>query len=475
MDGSQHLAVHRRTERMDAFFNQCGGENVSALSDDDLTAGNLYRFCAQIGCQAVFFSVKENGADHTGKVQTCNGDIRGAEHETAAVKKALRPDILPGKGAPAVALDITQRILKRIINSVYPDTAVYEMAHTHNPVSAFHKRDISKRPHNVVVQRGEIAEADISHGRYTVCMKIQRKSLCAEGIMRRIFCKVPCAFVRNELDGAIFAMYGGYDRQCLRGRLTLEIPPGKIVTHDMPLSAHTTWEVRIMKSVWQETALPRFPRLDGDVRTDVLIIGGGIAGILTAYFLHRSGIPYILVEKNRICGENTQNTTAKITVQNGLIYQKILRSGGEDAAKQYYRANNAAFEKYAELCRDIRCDYERKDNFVYSDDLRKLDKEMDALQKIGCRAELCRELPLPIKPAGAVKVPDQAQFNPLKFLAEITEGLHIYENTFVREMIGCTAVTDRGRITADRVVCATHFPFINKHGGYFLKLYQSRS
>ena len=230
-----------------------------------------------------------------------------------------------------------------------------------------------------------------------------------------------------------------------------------------------------MKSVWQETALPRFPRLDGDVRTDVLIIGGGIAGILTAYFLHRSGIPYIFVEKNRICGENTQNTTAKITVQNGLIYQKILRSGGEDAAKQYYRANNAAFEKYAELCRDIRCDYERKDNFVYSDDLRKLDKEMDALQKIGCRAELCRELPLPIKPAGAVKVPDQAQFNPLKFLAEITEGLHIYENTFVREMIGCTAVTDRGRITADRVVCATHFPFINKHGGYFLKLYQSRS
>ena len=83
-----------------------------------------------------------------------------------------------------------------------------------------------------------------------------------------------------------------------------------------------------MKSVWQETALPQFPELSGDIGTDVLIIGGGLAGILTAYFLHRSGIKYLLVEKGRICGENTQNTTAKITVQHGLIYSKLLKSGG---------------------------------------------------------------------------------------------------------------------------------------------------
>ena len=73
-----------------------------------------------------------------------------------------------------------------------------------------------------------------------------------------------------------------------------------------------------MKSVWQETDLPQFPQLDEDIRTDVLIIGGGIAGILTAYFLRQNGIKYMLVEKDRICGENTRNTTAKITVQHGL-------------------------------------------------------------------------------------------------------------------------------------------------------------
>lgn len=87
-----------------------------------------------------------------------------------------------------------------------------------------------------------------------------------------------------------------------------------------------------MKSVWQETALPRFPRLEGDIKTDVLIIGGGMAGLLTAYFLQQRGVKYALVEKDRICGGNTQNTTAKITVQHGLIYSKILKSGGVTAA-----------------------------------------------------------------------------------------------------------------------------------------------
>ena len=71
--------------------------------------------------------------------------------------------------------------------------------------------------------------------------------------------------------------------------------------------------------------------------------------------------------------------------------------------------------------------------------------------------------------------PNQAQFNPLKFISFISDGLEIYENTHIREMIGTTAITDEGKIFAKRVVVATHFPFINKHGSYFLKLYQHRS
>ena len=232
-----------------------------------------------------------------------------------------------------------------------------------------------------------------------------------------------------------------------------------------------------MRSLWKATAsLPEFPELVGDVRTDVLIIGGGIAGILTAYLLHEKGVKYVLVEKGRICSGTTGNTTAKITFQHGLIYDKILKSDGTEAARKYLAANRAAFDKYAELCGKTDCDYEIKDNYVYStDDRRKLEKEVEALEKIGYIADLCENVPLPVKTVGAVKIPDQAQFNPLKFLSSVAEGLNIYENTFVREMRGNTAVTDKGKIHADTVIAATHFPFINKHGSYFLKLYQHRS
>ena len=116
-------------------------------------------------------------------------------------------------------------------------------------------------------------------------------------------------------------------------------------------------------SVWENSAsLPQFPTLDGDVHTDVLIIGGGIAGILTAYFLHQSGVKYILVDKGRICSGITHNTTAKITAQHGLVYHKILADRGAYFSQMYLKANELALEKYCELCKDIACDFERKRN-----------------------------------------------------------------------------------------------------------------
>ncbi len=233
----------------------------------------------------------------------------------------------------------------------------------------------------------------------------------------------------------------------------------------------------IKKSIWQATSdFVKFGQLKKDLHTDVLIIGGGIAGILTAYFLQKNGVKYALVEKDRICSGNTKNTTAKITFQHGLIYQKILKSYGTEAAQKYLLSNKAAFEKYASLCKNIDCDYEIKDNFVYStNDKEKLENEMKALQKIKYNAHFCEKLSIPLNTVGAVKFSNQAQFHPLKFLSHISKDLNIYENTFVREMIDNTAVTDYGKIYADKVIVATHFPFINKHGSYFLKLYQHRS
>ncbi|MBE6992000.1 MAG: FAD-dependent oxidoreductase [Ruminococcaceae bacterium] len=232
-----------------------------------------------------------------------------------------------------------------------------------------------------------------------------------------------------------------------------------------------------MASLWQDTARLRvFSPFSGDTKTDVLIIGGGITGILCAHMLQNAGVDCMLVEAKRICSGITANTTAKITSQHGLFCRKLVNRFGREKTQMYLDANDAALEKYAQLCQSIDCDFERQDNFVYSlNDPNVLEKELDALSSIGHSGTYQKQLPLPFETAGAVKFEHQAQFHPLKFLSALSSGLGIYENTGVRELVGMTAVTDYGRIKADKIIVATHFPFLNKHGAYFLKLYQQRS
>ena len=232
-----------------------------------------------------------------------------------------------------------------------------------------------------------------------------------------------------------------------------------------------------MNSLWEQTSTHRdFPRLERDVKTRVLIIGGGMAGVLCAHLLHQAGIPYVLAEAGRVCGGVTKNTTAKITVQHGLIYHKLVERFGVERAGQYLRAQETALEQYRELCQDIDCGFEEKDAYVYSrKDREKIDRELRALDKLGYPAEFAGQLPLPFSVAGAVKCPRQAQFHPLKFISALSKPLNIYEHTTVRELAGTTAVTDYGKITAEQIIVTTHFPFLNKHGSYFLKLYQHRS
>lgn len=232
-----------------------------------------------------------------------------------------------------------------------------------------------------------------------------------------------------------------------------------------------------MLSPWQDNIIaPSFPTLTNDIRTDVLVIGGGIVGILTSYFLHRNGISCTLVEKDRICSHATGNTTAKITFQHSLIFHKLIRDVGEHRAKMYYKANADALEIYKKMCRDIDCDFEIKTNFVYSVSARKkLEKELEAASRLGIDMGFTESVPLPIDMVGAVYCKNQAQFNPLKFLYAIAENLNIYENTFIRKVEGNTAYTQGHKIIADNIVFATHFPFVDRHGFYFMKMHQSRS
>ena len=231
-----------------------------------------------------------------------------------------------------------------------------------------------------------------------------------------------------------------------------------------------------MESIWMGAELPRFSSLRGNVRTDVLIIGGGMAGVLCARFLREAGVECLLAEADTIGSGITKDTTAKITAQHGLVFDKLLHRFGADRARMYLDANLAAVEEFRRLCHGVDCDFQDQDNFIYSlDDPGKLERELLALELLGYRAEFAQDLPLPFGTAGAVKFPDQAQFHPLKFLGAVAKDLPIYERTPIREMGDHWASTDHGRITFQKAIVATHFPFLNKHGSYFLKLYQHRS
>ena len=232
-----------------------------------------------------------------------------------------------------------------------------------------------------------------------------------------------------------------------------------------------------MESIWSASNhLPNFPILKGDIKTDVLVIGGGITGILCTYQLQQAGVNCILVEANKLCSGITKNTTAKITSQHGLLYHKLLHRFGKEKTTLYLNANELAIIQYAELCKNIPCDFEWSDAFVYTKNHpNSIEQELDALAEIGYWAEYVNELPLPFCTAGAIKFKKQAQFHPLKFLSTIAKNLTVFEKTNVLHIKDNTAITPFGKITAKHMIIATHFPFINRYGYYFLKMYQHRS
>lgn len=233
-----------------------------------------------------------------------------------------------------------------------------------------------------------------------------------------------------------------------------------------------------MKSIWSNEYgnIPLTKELRGDIGTDVLIIGGGLAGILCAYQLTRKGIRCVVVEKGRICGGSTHNTTAKITAQHGLVYDQLIQHFGQERARQYYDANTAALAEYRRLARLYPCDFEEQTAYVYSSKHRdKLEKEAAAYDKLAIPFVCKDHAQIPVEGATAVGMPAQAQFHPLKLVEGVLPEINYYENTCVTEIKENKAYTANAAITAEHIILATHYPMVNISGLYFMKLIQQRS
>lgn len=239
-----------------------------------------------------------------------------------------------------------------------------------------------------------------------------------------------------------------------------------------------------MESIWSRAAqIPGREPLPGDRQVQTLVIGAGMAGILTAYFLKKEGVDVVVAEAGRIAWGQTKNTTAKITGQHGLIYHKLMQKAGIEKARDYATAAKDAVKLYERIIKEenIECHFKKLPSYlytIYKSRRKALEKEAAAARELGMEARFVegQELTeLPFEAAGAVCFENQGQFSPLEFIKALSGPLEIYENTKVLSVKGHIAFTDKGRITAENIVFTCHYPFPIIPGFYFLRQHQERS
>jgi glycine/D-amino acid oxidase-like deaminating enzyme/nitrite reductase/ring-hydroxylating ferredoxin subunit len=224
-------------------------------------------------------------------------------------------------------------------------------------------------------------------------------------------------------------------------------------------------------SVWVDTG-PQHderPQLDGDVDAEVCVIGGGIVGITTAALLQDAGVRTVLLEANRLACGVSGFTTAKVSSQHGLAYARLRSRFGRDGAATYGAANQAALEWMAARVEHdgIECDWRRRPSYAYlTEDRAKAEQEADAAIEAGLPASLVEETGLPYDVAAAVRFDDQAEFHVRKYLLALGAALsEVYERSHAVDVDvngHCVVKTPGGRVTADRVVVATHYPFLDR-------------
>ncbi len=231
------------------------------------------------------------------------------------------------------------------------------------------------------------------------------------------------------------------------------------------------------------------PQLDRDLNVDVAVVGGGMLGITAALMLKRQGAKVALLEGGRLAGGVTAYTTAKVASSHGVHYKPVTSSFGEDGARAYAQAQEAALERMAGFVDElgIDCDWRRKPSFIYSIDQKereRMEQEYEACKQAGLPVTLVTEAPeLPFPIVAAVRYDNQAEFHPRKYLLGLAreipgDGSYIFERSrVVSAGDGETGrvTTDEGyTVTAGDVIVATHFPFMDR-GLYFARQHPERS
>ena len=223
-----------------------------------------------------------------------------------------------------------------------------------------------------------------------------------------------------------------------------------------------------MQTLWNSRdTLPAYPPLREDLHADAAVVGGGMAGILTAYALHTRGLRVVLLEGSRLASGVTAHTTAKITAQHGRFCERLVHDFGFHLARQYLQANLCAVRQFRALVRQKRidCGFSDESSFIYAaPDGPSLTRELEYALSLGAPARLVKPEGLPFPVREALCFERQAQLSPLPFLAALLPERTVYEHSPVRDIRGHAVRCDGGTVTAEQIVVATHFPMLERFG-----------